>query len=89
VNLISSAVVGVPVVIGSSGRPDVVGNFLCSIARALVRIFEGRESLSPRGDAVGWIIQVPVNDLVQRYQPVADLIADTDRLEAPTVQATA
>lgn len=79
-------------------RDPMLGSFkdyavvseMYSIAWVLAYIFTGRESLPPRGDAVGQIIhKCAVNDLDQRYQTVADLIADMERLEAPPVQATA
>jgi eukaryotic-like serine/threonine-protein kinase len=73
-----------------SFKDYAVVNEMYSIAWVLAYIFTGRESLPPRGDAVGQIIhKCAVNDLDQRYQTVADLIADVERLEAPPVQATA
>lgn len=73
-----------------SFKDYAVVNEMYSIAWVLAYIFTGRESLPPRGDAVGQIIhKCAVNDLDQRYQTVADLIADMERLEAPPVQATA
>ena len=67
-----------------------VVNEMYSIAWVLAYIFSGRESLPPRGDAPGKIIhKCAVNDLDRRYQTVADLISDVERLEAPAVQATA
>jgi len=73
-----------------SFKDYAVVNEMYSIAWVLAYIFTGRESLPPRGDAVGQIIhKCAVNDLDQRYQTVADLIADIERLEAPPVQATA
>lgn len=65
-------------------------NEMYSIAWVLAYIFTGRESLPPRGHAVGQIIhKCAANDLDQRYQTVADLIADVERLEVPLVHATA
>jgi tRNA A-37 threonylcarbamoyl transferase component Bud32 len=73
-----------------SFRDYAVVNEIYSIAWVLAYIFTGRESLPLRGDAVGQIIhKCAINDLDQRYQTVADLIAEMERLEAPPVQATA
>jgi eukaryotic-like serine/threonine-protein kinase len=73
-----------------SFKDYAVVNEIYSIAWVLAYIFTGRESLPPRGDAVGQIIhKCAINDLDQRYQTVAELIADMERLEAPPVQATA
>ena len=73
-----------------SFKDYAVVNEMYSIAWVLAYIFTGRESLPSRGDAVGQIIhKCAVHDLDQRYQTVADLIADVERLEAPPVQATA
>ncbi len=67
-----------------------VVNEMYPIGWVLGYIFTGREGLQPRGDAVGDIIQkCAILDLGARYQTVADLIADVERLEAPTVQTTA
>lgn len=67
-----------------------VVNEMYPIALVLAYIFKGRESLPTADDAVGRIIhRCAVNDLAQRYQNVADLIADVERLEAPPKQAMA
>lgn len=67
-----------------------VVNEMYSIAHVLAYIFKGRESLPAADDTVGQIIhRCAVNDLAQRYQNVAELIADVERLEAPPKQATA
>jgi len=73
-----------------SFKDYAVVNEMYSIGWVLAYIFSGRESLPPGSDAVGKIIhKCAVNDLSQRYQTVADLIADVERLQAPPVQATA
>jgi len=65
-------------------------NEMYSIAWVLSYIFTGRESLPTPGDAIGRIIhKCAAHNLDQRYQTVAELIADMERLEAPSVQATA
>lgn len=67
-----------------------VVNEMYPIAWVLAYIFTGRESLPLATDSVGQIIhKCAVNDLGRRYQTVAELIADVERLEAPPVQATA
>ncbi len=71
-----------------------VVNELYSIAHVLAYIFTGRESLPSAEGTVGQIIhKCANNDLSQRHQTVAELIADVERLEAPLVpvpvQATA
>lgn len=73
-----------------SFKDYAVVNEMYSIGWVLAYIFTGRESLPAPGDAVGKIIhKCAIHDLVQRYQTVAELIADIERLEAPPVQATA
>nr|WP_246221530.1 protein kinase family protein [Phytoactinopolyspora mesophila] len=61
-----------------------VVNEMYSIAHVLAYVFTGRESLPAADDTVGQIIhRCAVNDLAQRYQDVAELIAEVERLEAP------
>jgi hypothetical protein len=67
-----------------------VVNEMYSVGHVLAYIFKGKEFLPPATDAVGRIIhKCVVNDLDQRYQAVAELIAEVERLEAPPVHATA
>lgn len=67
-----------------------VVNEMYSIGHVLAYIFRGRESLPPATDEVGRIIhKCTDHDLQQRYQAVAELITDVEKLEAPPVQATA
>jgi eukaryotic-like serine/threonine-protein kinase len=67
-----------------------VVNEVYSIGHVLAYIFTGRESLPPASDDVGRIIhKCTFNDVGQRYQAVAELIAEVERLEAPPVQVTA
>ncbi len=74
----------------ASFRDYAVVNEMYSIAWVIAYIFTGRESLPPRSHAVGQIIhKCAVNDLEERYQTVADVVADMERLEALPVQATA
>lgn len=79
-------------------RDPMLGNFkdyavvneVYSIAWVLAYIFTGRESLPAHTHTVGQIIhKCAVNDVDQRYQTVAELIADMERLVAPPVEATA
>ncbi|MDV3357280.1 MULTISPECIES: protein kinase family protein [unclassified Dietzia] len=74
----------------SNFRDYAVVNEMYSIGHVLAYIFQGRESLPPGTDEVGRIIhKCADNNLDQRYQSVAELIADVERLEAPPGQATA
>ena len=74
----------------SSFRDYAVVNEMYSIGHVLAYIFKGRESLPPASDTVGQIIHKCVlNDPAQRYQAVAALISDVERLEAPPLQPTA
>ena len=53
-----------------------------SIAHVLAYIFTGRETRPSAEGTVGQIIhKCALNDLSQRYQTVAALIADVERLE--------
>jgi eukaryotic-like serine/threonine-protein kinase len=73
-----------------SFKDYAVVNEMYSIGHVLAYIFTGRESLPAAIDEVGRIVhKCAVNDGVQRYQAVTDLIADVERLEVPPVQATA
>lgn len=74
----------------SSFKDYGVVNEMYSIGHVLAYIFKGRESLPAAGDTVGQIIhKCAVNDPAQRYQTVAELMTDVERLEAPPKQATA
>lgn len=78
----------------SSFKDYAVVNELYSIAHVLAYIFTGKESLPSTAGAVGQIIhKCADNDVSQRYQTVAELIAAVEQLEAPLaaapVQATA
>lgn len=67
-----------------------VVNEMYSIGHVLGYIFTGREALPGVSDEVGAIIHKCIHhDVRQRYQAVTELIADLERLEAPSVQATA
>ncbi|ASR55453.1 protein kinase family protein [Cellulomonas sp. PSBB021] len=73
-----------------SFKDYAVVNEVYTIAWVLAYIFKGRESLPPASDDVGRIIhKCAINDLGLRYQTVAEVIADVERLEAPSVQPTA
>ncbi|OZF01262.1 protein kinase family protein [Rhodococcoides fascians] len=73
-----------------SFKDYAVVNEMYSIGHILAYIFTGRESLPPATDDVGRIIhKCAINDVSLRYQAVTELIADTERLEAPPVQTTA
>lgn len=73
-----------------SFKDYAVVNEMYSIGHVLAYVFKGRESLPPATDEIGRIIhKCAMNDVGQRYQTVTELITDVERLEAPTVQATA
>jgi len=74
----------------SSFRDYTVVNEMYSIGHVLAFIFKGRESLPPAGDVVGKVVHKCVlTDPAQRYQTVAELIFDVERLEAPLRQPAA
>lgn len=73
-----------------SFKDYAVVNEVYTIAWVLAYVFKGRESLPPANDDIGRIIhKCAINDLGLRYQTVAEVIADVERLEAPSVQPTA
>jgi tRNA A-37 threonylcarbamoyl transferase component Bud32 len=73
-----------------SFKDYAVVNEVYTIAWVLAYVFKGRESLPPANDDIGRIIhKCAINDLRLRYQTVAEVIADVERLEAPSVQPTA
>jgi tRNA A-37 threonylcarbamoyl transferase component Bud32 len=74
----------------SSFGDYAVVNEVYSIGHVLAYVFTGRESLPSASDEVGRIIhKCTTNDVAGRYRSAADLIAEIERLETPTVQATA
>ena len=74
----------------SSFKDYAVVNEMYSIGHVLAYIFTGKESLPAATDEVGRIIhKCAVNDVDQRYQVVAELITELERLAAPPRQATA
>lgn len=73
-----------------SFKDYAVVNEMYSIGHVLAYIFNGRESLPSAVEEVGRIIhKCATNDVGQRYQTVAELITDVERLQAPPGQATA
>ncbi|WP_324653660.1 protein kinase family protein [Georgenia sp. H159] len=73
-----------------SFKDYAVVNEIYAIGHVLAYIFKGRESLPPATDEIGRIIhKCALNDLDRRYQAVAELIAEVEKLEVPLVEATA
>ena len=73
-----------------SFKDYAVVNEMYAIGHVLAYIFTGRESLPPAANEVGRIIhKCVVNDLQQRYQAAAEVIAELEKLEALPAQAPA